>query len=260
MPEPETQVDEIPWENRKERGFFKALRLTRQEILFHSIRFFSRLSAEGGFSDSLIFALLIGCVTTLIATIYSWFYFSFGTPQEYVTPIIFFIVFVGLLLLQSMGLMVTAGIFHLGFFIAGARQGFKATLKVVAYASVVELFALLVCLLAFSFQFVIPALPQIVFKKIMVLWCFLLMTGGMVLFVVYPFFLYFIGLRAVHKLSICRALCGFIVPLSFFIALGLSMPKQPPRGICPLRTTEETKNSDESLKTQAVVNALRKEK
>ena len=194
MSEPEMQVDKIPWENRKNLGFLKSLRLTREEIIFHPIRFFSNLSADGRLVDSLIFALLMGSVITLIATTYSWFYFSFGTPQGYVTPIIFFIVFIGLLLLQSIRLLITAGIFHLGFLIAGARQGFKATLKAVAYASAVELFALLVCLLAFSFQFVIPALPQVVVKKIVMLWCFLLMTGGMILFAAYPFFLYFIVL------------------------------------------------------------------
>lgn len=254
MPETQIQFEKIPWENRKEIGFLKALRLTRQEIIFHPVRFFSKVSADGGLADSLIFALLMVCSTALLAAAYSWFYsFWFYLPLESIVLIPSFIVFVSLLLLQSIRLLITAGIFHLGFLIAGARKGFKTTLKVIAYTSAWELFALLVCLLAFSFQFVTPALPDLLFKKILVFACFLLMAGGLLLLGIYPLILYFIGLKRAHNLGVIRTLCGFILLIALSLTAFMLRPKDSLRGVCPLRQSQTTQPTDNKTQNTKVV-------
>ena len=255
MPEPEIQVEKIPWEERKEIGFLKALRLTLKEIIFHPIRFFSKMANEEEFGNPFFFAVIMLCMSSVIALVCEFVFIKFllsigqhGKSQTF-SSLIYVLSFLLIFISGVIRFLITCGIVHLGFVIAGARKGFRATFRVIAYTRAVEVFALLIFLLALSVLAAAPLMPSS-YSYIIIR---VLLMFGTFLIALYPLLFYFVGLKRAHNLGVMQTLCGFILPIALSIAAFRLLPKDSPGGVCPLRQTQATQSADKNVQdTKAV--------
>ncbi len=144
---------EVPWESRRQVGFFTALVETTQKILFSPVEFFSRMPVTGGLGSPLLYALLVGYASLAVASVYDFVFltvtgsrlgpefervlaFTGGTSGLIVGLIIGPVVIVA-------QLFILAGIYHLVLLLfGGAQRGFEATFRVLAYAGAAGLLAL----------------------------------------------------------------------------------------------------------------------
>jgi hypothetical protein len=134
-----------PWENREEVGFFPGLFKTLKETLLTPSEFFRKMPVSAGFTDPLLYALIIGMVG-LIAH-YFWDILLFNSLPDFIatevksaagrsvaeglrSPIAATI----MPFLFIFWLFVASGALHLFLLLArGALAGFEATFRVLAY-------------------------------------------------------------------------------------------------------------------------------
>lgn len=256
MPEPEMQVEKILWERKKEVGFLRVFWRMWKGIIFHPIRFFSKLQTNEGLGSSLLFVLTAGflnsitvCGAYLLAVI-----FFFGISKAEISSTSFFCskIFAVVFLLQTVKTYGTSFIFSLGFWLVGVRRGYmrglRTAFQVIAYSTAVDVLGLIV-LVVFLIGLLGFSMADILMRGNFLMF-FLTIIHKIVLITelfligVYPFILYFIGFRCVYKLSIPRTLCGFILPTVFFISVWMFLPKQPQGGMCPLISTEKIKYNE----------------
>jgi len=68
----------LPWEHRKERGFFNAFIETLTMVLTRPAEAFSVMKREGGLGEPLIYALIGGCVGGIVSALFSLGFQSIG--------------------------------------------------------------------------------------------------------------------------------------------------------------------------------------
>ncbi len=188
-----------PWEDREAKGFFRGLFQTANEALFRPSQFFRTMSVTGGLTDPLLFGLILGMVGFLFSAV--WKIALHGSMQGLIPgmlsnsgPDMFQGVGLALFAFFSpffiiLGMFVSAGILHVCLMmVKGAKAGFEATFRVVAFASSAQIFA------------VIPA-------------CGSLIVG------IWALVLYIVGLREAHETSGSKA--GFAVFLPLIVCCGL---------------------------------------
>ena len=144
-----------PWEDREARGFFGGLFATLKESLFHPTQFFRSMTVTGGLTDPLLYALIIGMVGIMFS--YFWQIALKSAVQNMMAPGMeaaagqYVFRGIGMAFLAFLtpffiiiGLFVTAGMLHLFLMLVrGARAGFEATFRVVAYAYSANIFLVL---------------------------------------------------------------------------------------------------------------------
>jgi hypothetical protein len=146
---PESTREKTPWEDRETNGFFGGLFKTAGNALFHPSEFFRRMPVRGGYGDPLLFALIAGMIGMIAS--YLWQLALKSTVQS-VLPAVHawptggvttaFAAFVAPFLLIA-GFFISAGLLHVFLLLVqGARAGYEATFRVVAYAASANLLLL----------------------------------------------------------------------------------------------------------------------
>ena len=185
-----------PWEDRQTLGLTTGLFRTMKETLFHPTDFFRRMAVAGGFTDPLLYAMIVGMVGLMF--FYFWDILLHAPMQNFISPELRAASERGMAgpLGTSIGavltpflliawLFVVAGLFHVFLLmVGGARAGFEATFRVVSYG-------------ISPFLFLIVPLCGM---PIMWLW-------SMVLTI--------IGLKEAHEISGGRAAVAVLLPLIF---------------------------------------------
>jgi hypothetical protein len=147
--------EKTPWEAREQQGFFGGLFITLKQVLFSPGEFFTKMSVTGGLTDPLLFGLILGMTGALFS--YFWQIALHGVMQNFMTPEMLaaseYSVFQGgslaLLAVSTpfliiLWLFVLAGMLHLFLLmVQGAKSGFEATFRVVAYSESPYLFLVL---------------------------------------------------------------------------------------------------------------------
>lgn len=136
------------WERRADLGVVPAIIETTKEVLARPSETFAAMPKTGGIGGSLLYSIAVAWVTTAVAFGYQglWAYLN---PEEFQKQLesmgqasvelgffwmIMGVVIVFLPLFLAIGLFVSAGVVHLGLMVfGGARNGFEATLRVLAY-------------------------------------------------------------------------------------------------------------------------------
>jgi hypothetical protein len=133
----------LPWEHRREIGFFKAFLHTVSLLITRPSEAFTMMRPEGGLMDPLLFGLIGGCVSQVVSLVFqvalesvpgypgdNAAFHLFGLNQ-WVLLVIFSVLSPVLVLL---GLFVGAGVLHLCLMIVGgANRPFETTLRVVCF-------------------------------------------------------------------------------------------------------------------------------
>lgn len=140
-----------PWEQRERYGLLNGLYLTSREVLFGPGRFFHRMPTRLG----LVQPLLFGVAVTVVASFFDFLWsLAGGSAQQLFhlqdlggllrAPVAFGILWVLSPLVALVQIVVRAALFHLCLMVVGgARMGFEATFRVVAYSRAAVVIALL---------------------------------------------------------------------------------------------------------------------
>lgn len=158
MPDSDTPAERkgrTSWEDRENTGFLNGLFRTVKDVLFSPTIFFRKMPVAGGLTDPLIYGLIVGMVG--LTCLYFWDALLQNTMQNFMTPEMRSAA--GQSLFQGVGMAVTAvlmpllfilwlfivsGMLHLFLlFVHGARAGFEATFRVVAYSTTPLLFLII---------------------------------------------------------------------------------------------------------------------
>ncbi|UCE18150.1 MAG: YIP1 family protein [Gemmatimonadota bacterium] len=196
-----------PWDDRANRGFFRALFETWVESIFRPTKFFAAMPLKGGYGGPLLYGFIVGEIAVLFSLFWQGIFMMMGTFGERYDQLEAMGLSMGMVALVIgallspvfiiMGYFITAAILHLCLFIVGgARRDFEATFRVICYAAGANLFN------------IIP------FCGWLGAW-------------LWNTLLNIIGVREAHEISTGRALlayslpavacCGFLV-LAFFLA------------------------------------------
>ena len=144
-----------PWEDRENFGFFGGLFRTLKEVLFSPSAFFRKMTVKDGLFHPLLYALIIGMFGLMF--FYSWQILLKGAVQNFMPsgvtvaagPQVFNSSNVIWLAALSpffiiAGLFISSGILHIFLMLVkGARAGFEATFRVVAYGHSTQIFFVL---------------------------------------------------------------------------------------------------------------------
>jgi hypothetical protein len=150
LPPTGTQGEQgTPWERREQLGLVPALVETTGQVLLHPADFFRRMPIAGGLGAPVVYALIVGYLGIFVQALYQAVLniglgsalrgFGARSPLGSLGPALQG--GAGLLLQMVLGpvfvlvgLFVGAGIYHLILMVIGqAKEGFEATLRVVAY-------------------------------------------------------------------------------------------------------------------------------
>lgn len=156
VPAPLAEMREkTPWEDREQQGFFGGLFKTLKQVLFSPGDFFKKMPVTGGLTDPLLYGLILGMTGALFS--YFWQITLHGVMRNFMTPQMLAVSEyspfqgVGLALLAVcipfliiLWLFILAGMLHLCLLmVQGAKSGFEATFRVVAYGESPYLFLVL---------------------------------------------------------------------------------------------------------------------
>jgi hypothetical protein len=187
----------LPWEERDRLGIIEALVQTIRLLVTDPIEAYGRLRQDGDITSPILFGVILGWISLLFSQVWNLVFGSafrslFGNLQGFEgafrDPGIGGAVAVLVLgpILFLVGLFIGAGILHLCLMMVGALDktptGFEGTLKVLAYAQVTGLAA------------VVPLL------------------GGLVA-MVWSLVLQVLGFATVHRTTQGRALVAVLIPL-----------------------------------------------
>lgn len=194
--------EKTPWEDREARGFFGGLFKTLNETLFRPSEFFKKMSVTGGLTDPLLYALIIG----MVGLMFSYFWqIALKSAMQGMLPGMqaaagqnLFFQGIGMTILAFLspflvilGLFISSGVLHVFLMmVKGARNGFEATFRVVAYGYSANIFL------------VVP-------------FCGGLLAG------VWAIILYIIGLREAHETTGGKAAIAVFLPV--IVCCGLIM-------------------------------------
>ena len=152
-----------PWERRDSIGLVAALVETTQEVLLRPADFFARMPVTGGVGGPLLYAVILGYLGLVAATVYNLVFRSvvgslrsgfhqFGGRMAELERIQHFLEGGAFTVVQLVtgpiwiviGVFVAAGILHVLLMVVGASpRDFEATFRVVAYSHAVSVLGLL---------------------------------------------------------------------------------------------------------------------
>jgi len=149
----------IPWEDRDRLGFLTAFVETTRQVLLAPTDFFKAMPVSGGLGPPFVYGVLVGYLGLAVQAVYDAIlrtlvgpsFGPFASDPRFERLAGFFeggVGLVGTLLagpfLLALALFVVAGITHLFLLLlGGARRGFEATFRVVAYSSAAAVFSIL---------------------------------------------------------------------------------------------------------------------
>ena len=131
----------LPWEHRKERGFFNAFIETLTMVLTRPAEAFSVMKREGGLGEPLIYALIGGCLGGIVSALFSLGLQSIGLFSDKNNGLAAMAgmgIGFGSIILVPLGivifLFIWSGLAHLCLMIfGGANQPFETTFRVFAF-------------------------------------------------------------------------------------------------------------------------------
>jgi len=183
---PNSIISPVPWEQRDRIGFFNALWQTIKQAALQPGNFFSRVNVAGPLKGPLVFYFGISLFVFMISTL-----FSSVLPPKDLAPL-----GPGKMLLLSflflfVGIFLEAGVVHLFVKGFGGKDGYRATLIVMAYASAVAPLSLI---------------PY---------------AGGLISSV-WMIFIAVQGLKVIHKMSLGRAIAAYLLfPVVIMVIIGI---------------------------------------
>lgn len=187
----------IPWEERKDLGFFKAIFETVRSVLFSPTNLFSQMRIDGGISDPLLYAVIIGTVCSWIGILWQiplqWLLFLISPDKE--DAIISSGIMIGVTIFMPLfiviGLFIGAGILHLCLMLVGGnKEGFEATFRVIAYSTSAQVGA------------IIP------------------LCGGLIAGI-WGLVVEIIGLKKVHQTTTLKAILAILLPIIAVCLCGM---------------------------------------
>lgn len=179
----------IPWQKRKELGFFRAFWLTALEVLKKPAKFFDALEIKDSYFEPLYFCMINYVIVAVISVAYNVFLKKGLTLPEILAVIILAPIF--MLFIFPLLIFAVAAIMHLAVLLFGGKGGFKGTFNVLSYSSVTGVIGLL--------PYIGPLLN----------WVWNITIGV-------------IGYKRVHKLSTQKAALAYCLPFLFFILILLA--------------------------------------
>lgn len=142
----------LPWERQAEIGFLPALLETLRESLFHPAAFFRTVDPRGPILAALVFAVLMAVIGGVFHVLWQlamqapWAVLPLGAgagPDLFATPVAGMALLLFTPLYVPLFLVVVAGIEHLILLaLGGPSRGFPGTLRVLAYGSGPQVFAI----------------------------------------------------------------------------------------------------------------------
>src|SRR6478735_1311662 len=131
----------LPWEHRRERGFFNAFIETLTMVLTRPAEAFSVMKREGGLGEPLIYALIGGCLGGIVSALFSLGLQSIGLftdKNNSLAPMTGMGIGVGAIILVPLGIVIVlfiwSGLAHLCLMmVGGANQPFETTFRVFAF-------------------------------------------------------------------------------------------------------------------------------
>lgn len=187
----------VHWEDRDRLGFIRAFGQTWSEVTFRPTDFFRKASPLGHFGSALLFAFIIGMVSSLISLFWQYqFWGSLGELKQFEEM---FGVEIGrdflrLLALFSpfiviVSLFISSFIYHVSLLlVGGGKNGWEATFRAICYSYGPRLF---------------DCIP----------WC-----GGLIA-MLWQFVVMVIGWRELHNTSMSRAVFAALLPFLVCCAL-----------------------------------------
>ena len=226
----------IPWERRKYMGWFKALRRTTKEILFHPGRFFKKLVGIDSCQDAFIFYLIINLVGGLLAA--AVLLVSNLPFIKVITPLLPFLLFAPILvfLFLCIAIFVISALMHLFVFLFKGEGGFSGTFNVISYSAVIAVvWSLLLFAAAAIINVLISSLSAFsgIVENIGLVFSFTLLVVLIVVGLLWNMIIAIIGYKRIHNLSSFKAACSFLLPLIALIAV-LQASSVPVREANPL--------------------------
>lgn len=194
----------VHWEDRARLGFLRAFSQTWSEVTFRPTEFFQKASPLGHFGSALLFAFLMGMVSSLISLFWQYqFWGSFSEMEQFKELFGFDLGrdFLKLAALFSpfviiISIFFASFIFHVSLLLTGSgRSGWEATFRAICYSYGPRLF---------------DCIP----------WCGGLIAG------VWQFVVMLIGWREMHNSSTARVVLAAFLPFLFCCALVLVLVYQ----------------------------------
>jgi hypothetical protein len=141
--EPVLQRSGLPWDHRRERGFFNAFIETLVMVLTRPSEAFTAMRREGGLGEPIIYALIGGCAGGVVSFLFSLGLKSVGVFADRHDTFsamagmgfgsAVFIILLPLFII--IGLFIGSAVIHLCLMIVGgANQSFETTFRVLAFS------------------------------------------------------------------------------------------------------------------------------
>lgn len=193
----------IPWQQRKEIGFIKALWDTIKQILFEPDKFFENLEIKDSYKEPYYFYFILTATTSIVSQLTGLLLAKIiGSilPIGKILSLRFLLInfvfsLISSLIIAAIGGFVLSAIVHLFVRLLKGEKPFIATFNVIAYSSAASIFI------------IIPVLGEL----ISAVWAFIIVMKG---------------LKEVHMLSVKKSvgalLCSFILLFSVAIAFKWS--------------------------------------
>src|SRR5205814_10476069 len=133
----------LPWDDRQQRGIFRAFFETMIMVLTRPAEAFTAMRREGGLGEPLLYALIGGSVGGMVYFLYSILLSSARLLGSHENPMmqalgggmrpLLFVVCVPVLIL--IGTFISSAILHVCLImVGGAKQSFETTFRVVCFA------------------------------------------------------------------------------------------------------------------------------
>ncbi len=185
----------FPWPPPENESVLEALARTWKESVFEPKSFFARMPREFGFGWVLVYYLIIGVLSAGISLFWEMMLgpslLERWLTQDGVQPTSPVVDFLLSPLWLIIGLYIVAGIIHVCLLIVrGARHGFGATARVIAYSGGPQLFS------------IVPFVGPVV--------------GG-----IWSLVITIIGLREAHESTTGRAIAALAIPFALLLILTL---------------------------------------
>jgi len=204
------------WERRKEIGFFNAFCLTWKEVIFHPKRFFSKMAITGGLGSPLLFGIILPCIVGI-----AFIGLYLQKPAQ-----LLYMIFVPIG--PVLKIFITSAFIHLCLWLVGARRGFQATFRVVAYSEATFLFVIITSILFWLFWI---SIEPVLGKTILLLAFPILMMATTI---IWPIALYIIGFKRAHNIKMAQATLGILIYLILVSAFSFALHRSQEDRIYPL--------------------------
>lgn len=223
----EIRKELVPWQKRKELGFFKAWIETIKQVLFDPVEFFDNLKINKSILEPLYFSFLVAYPYEIINAIV-----KLAVKNELSLGMWPYIP-IGALLNWAISIFLVTGFIHLSVLIYKGRGGFKGTFNVFAYGSA----AYIPPSIIFIFGLLIGKVGGIGISDSYKV------AGAMAALVglIWIIRTNIIGLKEVHNFSTARAICSLLFnPLLMIVIIALLVAIAIPNLLTARRTANET--------------------